>query len=327
MNPNQQLTARQKQYRQAKRRRQMQLRFFAMSFVVILLLAGVITAIIELPGKLSAQNPQSTSQPTSTAQDGTVSDGQDTPDALPPAGSVQGSLGPQMQTEISYTQPSAALSTLPANGRVDMEYFSDALFIGDSITQGFQVYGSGLSNAHFAAYLGAGPKQMISGTVTNISGQVVTAMDEIVAAAPKKVYILLGTNSLPALKDEAFLKYYKDFLDALEPKLPADTVYYLQGIPPVTAEKSESNEDYDNTRIKALNESIAALAYARGWHYLDLNSALADETGALRTDLLAGSDGIHLNGAGYETWKEYLVTHTAYSKTSPYIAGSPYVIG
>lgn len=47
----------------------------------------------------------------------------------------------------------------------------------------------------------------------NISGQQVAAIDEILAAAPKKVYILLGTNSMATLTDEAFLKYYNDFLD------------------------------------------------------------------------------------------------------------------
>ncbi|MBO1700076.1 lipase, partial [[Clostridium] symbiosum] len=46
-------------------------------------------------------------------------------------------LGPVQQTDASYTQPSASLVALPEAGRVDMSYFDDALFIGDSLTRGF----------------------------------------------------------------------------------------------------------------------------------------------------------------------------------------------
>ena len=203
-----------------------------------------------------------------------------------------------------------------------MSYFDDALFIGDSLTRGFQEYSSGIPNAKYAAYLGAGPKQFMEGLVENISGQQVAAIDEILAAAPKKVYILLGTNSMATLTDEAFLKYYNDFLDFLLPQLPQDTVYYIQGIPPVSVEKMAGDENFSVERIRGLNESLAKIAYDRDLHYLDLFSALADENGALRADIASGS--IHLNNEGYNVWREFLVTHTAYSKENPYLPGSPY---
>ena len=31
-----------------------------------------------------------------------------------------------------------------------------------------------------------------------------------------------------------------------------------------------------------------------------------------------------LNNEGYNVWREFLVTHTAYSKENPYLPGSPY---
>ena len=36
------------------------------------------------------------------------------------------------------------------------------------------------------------------------------------------------------------------------------------------------------------------------------------------------SGSIHLNNEGYNVWREFLVTHTAYSKENPYLPGSPY---
>ena len=209
--------------------------FFACVAVVILSLSWVITTLIELPAKRAAASSLaalSASQAASSQADGSM------------AQTGEAVLGPVQQTDASYTQPSASLVALPEAGRVDMSYFDDALFIGDSLTRGFQEYSSGIPNAKYAAYLGAGPKQFMEGLVENISGQQVAAIDEILAAAPKKVYILLGTNSMATLTDEAFLKYYNDFLDFLLPQLPQDTVYYIQGIPPVSAEKMAGDENF-----------------------------------------------------------------------------------
>ncbi|MEG0896290.1 MAG: GDSL-type esterase/lipase family protein [Ruthenibacterium sp.] len=311
------LSAQEMRARQAKRLRKQRIRFFALSAVVLLLLAGVITAVIELPGKLAASS-LSAAESAASGETAPPTSG----DAAAPE--TVGTFGPVMPETLTYQKPSVSLLSLPENGRVDMAYFSDALFIGDSLTQGFQVYASGIQNAKYAAYLGVGPKQLMSGTVTNLNGDVVAAIDEILAAAPKKVYLLLGTNALSSLEDDALIKYYSDFMDFLMPQLPADTVYYVQAIPPVTAEKS-ADPQYANTRIAALNENLAQLAYNHNMHFLNLYAALADGENNLRGELVAGSDGVHLNAAGYETWKEFLVTHTAYSKTSPYIAGSPYM--
>ncbi len=318
--PQRPLTPREKQALRLKKRRRQKRMMLLFSAAFILITTTIITAIIEIPAKIKSSKVESeaASQLASEQQQQAQTD-TTTQAAL-------GEFGPVQLTEWTYQQPTADIMRQPENGRVDTSYFDDALFIGDSITQGFQVYASGIQNAHYAAYIGAGPKQLISGTVTNINGEVVTAIDEILAANAKKVYILLGTNNLSSLNDEALLKYYDDFLDFLQPQLGEDVVYYIQSIPPVTAEKSAGDTNYSNDRIKSLNESLAKMTYERGWHYIDLYGALSGEDGALRGELVAGSEGIHLNSSGYEVWKEYLITHTAYSSTSPYIAGSPYLL-
>ena len=282
--------------------------FFASAAVVILSLAWVITTLIELP----ARRAEAASLAAASAANAAVGTPQQ-PGA---------SIGPVPGAQTAYTPPSADLLALPEAGRVDMRYFDDALFIGDSLTRGFQEYASGIPNAKYAAYIGVGPRQFMEGLVQNRSGEQVAAIDEILAAAPKKVYLLLGTNSMATLSDEAFLKYYEDFLDFLLPQLPADTVYYLQAIPPVTAGKMESDENFSVERIRGLNEQLALMAYQKGLYFLDLFSALSDETGALREDIASGE--IHLNDTGYSLWREFLVTHTAYRKDNPYLPGSPY---
>lgn len=283
--------------------------FFASAAVVILSLAWVITTLIELPARRAEAASLAAADAASAAA------------AAPQPGA---GIGPIFAAKAAYTPPSARLLALPESGRVDMRYFDDALFIGDSLTRGFQEYASGIPNAKYAAYIGVGPRQLMEGLVQNSSGEQVAAIDEILAAAPKKVYLLLGTNSMATLSDEAFLKYYEEFLDFLLPQLPADTVYYLQAIPPVTAGKMESDENFSAERIQSLNEQLALLAYRKGLCFLELYAALADETGALRADIASGE--IHLNNSGYSLWREFLVTHTVYRKDNPYLPGSPYYI-
>lgn len=294
--------------------------FFACAFAVILLLSGVITAVIEAPGMLAAAGSTSASAAAdSAAQSGgqAASDGQN--------GEAAGAqLGPVRQDTLAMQPITAALMAQPENGRVDMSYFDDALFVGDSLTQGFLTYtANGFENASFAAYIGASPRTFINGTAQNAAGETVRPMDEILAANAKKVYILLGTNALETSTDEAFLKYYGDFLDLLLEQLPADTVFYLQSIPPASAEKAAADEKFALSRIQSVNDGIAQLAYSRGMHYVDLTAALSDETGALRADYAAGDD-LHMNAQGYGAWREVLITHTVHSADNPYLPGSPY---
>ena len=157
--------------------------------------------------------------------------------------------------------------------------------------------------------------------MTNINGETVKPMDEILAANPKKVYILLGTNAMETLTDEAFLEYYGRFLEFLVPQLPEDTVYYIEAIPPVTQAKA-ADENFTLERIQGVNEKLALLAYQHGMYYLDLYSALCGEDGYLKAEY-AADDGLHLNNEGYSAWRELLITHTAYRAGNPYLPGSP----
>ncbi len=277
--------------------------FFLLSAAFILTVSWGITALIELPAKRAEEKQRAEDQ----AQTAPVA--------------PEGEIGPVKSANTAYTPISAAIVAQPENGRVEMSYFDNALFIGDSLTRGFEEYTSGFPNAHYAAYIGAGPRQFMEGLVQNRAGEQVAAIDEILAAAPRKVYMLLGTNALPTLTDDAFLKYYGDLLDFLLPQLPADTVYYIQAIPPAIAEKMDGDENFSRERIQAINERLARMAFERGIAFLDLYSALADDTGALRADIASGD--IHLNNAGYSLWREFLITHTVYRKDNPYLPGSP----
>lgn len=71
------------------------------------------------------------------------------------------SFGPARQTDGAYTIKAYDASVIrqPACGQVDLSYFSDAAFLGDSLTVGFSDYQINLSGALICGYTGVGPER------------------------------------------------------------------------------------------------------------------------------------------------------------------------
>ena len=63
----------------------------------------------------------------------------------------------------------------------------------------------------------------------------------------------------------------------------------------------------NNARIREYNALLEDLAQEKGCVYLDVASAVSDETGCLRSDWTF--DGVHLNPAGCQAWLQYLKEH------------------
>ena len=57
------------------------------------------------------------------------------------------------------------MAALPKSSTaVGKEWFNDVSFVGDSLTQGMQLYEEGMQNAMFCAYKGVGPNVIVNGT-------------------------------------------------------------------------------------------------------------------------------------------------------------------
>lgn len=243
------------------------------------------------------------------------------------AAAVTAQFGPVQQTG-SYTviKKDASVIRQPACGQVDLEYFADAAFLGDSLTEGFTEYKINLSGALICGYVGTSPSGIVNRTTLKHPerGQEI-ALDVLAAAQPQKLYLLLGTNALTtAGGDDQFINYYSVMLDQLRQTLGEDCVIYVQSVPPVRPEAVESRPGLASERLRAINERLAALAEEKGCCYLDLWETLADADGWLKAEL-AESDGVHLkSGKGYTAWVNYLRTHTRYAANSPWTPGSAY---
>ena len=56
------------------------------------------------------------------------------------------------------------MAAVPQSTAVEKSWFNDVSFVGDSLTQGMQLYEEGMQNAMFCAYKGVGPNVIVNGT-------------------------------------------------------------------------------------------------------------------------------------------------------------------
>lgn len=202
------------------------------------------------------------------------------------------------------------MAALPRTAPVEKSWFSQVSFVGDSLTQGMQMYDTGLPGAMFCAYRGVGPNAIVNGTsCKRADGVTEVPLDALTAQQPKAVYLLLGTNVLGTDSDyTSFLTYYRLMLDMISQALP-NTKIYVQSITPVRPEVSKKSPGLYKERLCEINDALSAIALEKGCTFLNLWEALADENGDLIEEY-AQPDGYHLLPAGYDAWVDYLCTHT-----------------
>ena len=303
--------------------------------IAILLVSYAITAILEKGAEGTAEVPATNASgiaenilaplPMQGEADSTGSapDGSSTAQAA-----ALEAFGPAKQSAGAYTVKAYDASVIrqPGCGQVDLGYFADAAFLGDSLTVGFSDYQINLGGALICGYTGAGPDTIVnrSAVKSPTRGQEV-ALDVLAAAQPKKLYILLGTNTLTTLgAADRFLVYYGQMLDLLRETLGADCTIYVQSIPPVRPDAAAEKPGLASDVLRGVNEQLAQLAAGKGCVYLDLWETLADGEGNLK-EMLAAPDGVHLSaGNGYGAWVTYLRNHAKYSADNSWTMGSVY---
>lgn len=187
---------------------------------------------------------------------------------------------------------------------VDMSYFEDALFIGDSRMQGLGMY----SNIP-ATFYAATAFQLFNFRTANIV-QTPNGKVPILTAIPfdafTKIYIKVGLNELGCASETKFIEDYQELITGLRMMEPR-AIIYVHAVLPVTAAKSATDKFHNNPNIIKRNELLKNFADANKCYFVDVKDAVADETGAL----IKGSapDGIHMYGKYMGPWVEYLRTH------------------
>ena len=195
---------------------------------------------------------------------------------------------------------------VPPSDPADLAYFDDAIFIGDSRTEGLFL-NTGLSNATSFAHMGLMVDTVFTRPLFNVNGEKVSVIDAMKKAEFSKVYIMLGINETGWAYSSIFIQKYGEIIDAIR-EINPDVLIYVQAIMPVSQKVSNTHSYVKNSKITEYNQLLLQMAEEKQVYYIDTASAVAGEGGSLPDD--AAPDGIHLVRSYCQRWLDYLMTHT-----------------
>lgn len=167
----------------------------------------------------------------------------------------------------------------------------DVVFLGDSITHGWENEGKEAWKKHFeplkAVNFGIGGDQ---------TGHVlwrITAGKELEGITPRVAVIMIGTNNMGGHSAEQIAGGVKAIVTELQKQKP-DIKILLLGIFP----RSPKAEDKIRDKIKATNAIIAKLGDDKKVVYFDIGEKFLDKDGTLSKDIMY--DFLHLTPKGYD---------------------------
>lgn len=246
----------------------------------------------------------------------------------PPTVEIQAELPPEVgepaatpAPAFDFTQPA------PETAAVEDDWFSDAVFIGDSRTDGLRLY-SGIRGADFLAYKSlmifhvvGNDKVDRKAVPLNGVGDKKTVLEWLDEKQYAKVYLMFGVNELGYGDDAAFTDAFSRTVDEIRARQP-EAVVYIQSLVPIEPEKAYKTNPaawLNNDNVARYNELLRQVCADKGVVYVDVAAALTDETGVLPPE--GTTDGIHFTRSWYEKWYACLKTHTV--DPAEYAAGQP----
>ena len=190
---------------------------------------------------------------------------------------------------------------------VDDDYFSDALFIGDSRMEGLSRYVEPIdSRADFYTKTALTIYDLKDGKSVKTEMGTMSLWSLLDEKQYGKIYLMVGLNEIGTGNPEYFKKAYAEVIDEIREREP-DAIIFINGIIHVSAAKSASDPYFNNPKINERNAAIATLADNIDIFYIDVNEALDDAGGNLRAEITF--DEVHMKGSCYDPWYKYLITH------------------
>ena len=191
----------------------------------------------------------------------------------------------------------------------DDSFFDNAVFLGDSRTEGLQLF-SGLSHGTF--YWARGMNVFRADDpefkVIPIGGETYSVVDALKQRSFDLVYIMIGVNELgyPVESYETGLNNLIDHVLATQP----DAVVYLQIMPPLNDAICRANglaSYINNENLQKFNEVVQRVAAEKKVALLNTAEVYTGADGQLPAEL--AGDGCHFTTDGYARWADYMRSH------------------
>lgn len=226
-----------------------------------------------------------------------------------PSLSAAPTLRPALVTGPPLSQPP---EESPPGPPVDPDvWLADAVFIGDSRTDGLRLYGGISDVAAFLCQTGLSVYKVDQNQAVIRQGESrVSVLDALAGGSYGKVYLSLGLNELGYFNPAGYAETYGRVIDAVAQRQPNARIYVQLIIPVNDARCRASGTPYyiTNQAVSDYNAALTALCADRDVTLLAAPPELLDETGQLRGDIT--TDGAHFRPEGYALWRDYLLAHT-----------------
>lgn len=182
--------------------------------------------------------------------------------------------------------------------------FSDAVFIGDSRTEGF-VLQTGIQTTAYV-HKGLTVASAYTAKVIRQDGEDRSVMEALARTQYNRVYLMFGINETGWISNDIFISDYKQIIDDIKAQNPSAQIY-IQSVLPVSEAVSDSGGYVRNDKITEYNKRLEQLAADEGVTFVNVAEAVSAD-GVLPDD--AATDGIHLDKEYCEKWLSYLEKHT-----------------
>lgn len=237
--------------------------------------------------------------------------------ALAPLHSVQASAVPKTHRPLTDTDRNA----LPVTAMQDLRagllktYFSESLFIGDSVMTGYEYYcrhyeTGPVKNAQFLAS-GSLSAHNALWTISSASvhpvymGEKRYLWDSVRMIAPRRAFFFLGLNDMNMGTDT--VERYEELIGKILEGSPdleihiISTTYTLAGA---------SSGRLTNSNIREFNAVMQELAEEKGWGFIDLAEPLSDGHGNL-LPAYCSDRYVHHTNAAYAVWTRVLTEYAS----------------
>lgn len=196
-------------------------------------------------------------------------------------------------------------AAVPQSASVGDDYFSTAVFIGESNIGGMRLYTTAVPSA--AVYY-SDSASVASGMGQSLSGETPLTITEIMAQkAYSDIYLQFGLNELGFNSKSAFYDYYATLLDEIIKAQPNARIYLLSVLP--VSKEVDAAGVYTIAGVKQYNDYILQLAKEKKLFYVDIANPFTDSTGYLKDE--CSVNGLVIKTSCYTEWQSYIYTHTA----------------
>lgn len=202
-----------------------------------------------------------------------------------------------------------------ASKMVDVTWFDDCVFIGDSLTSGLSLYNDGTDTFGEGIFICAGSLSYSNAVLpledpnaVHPSFKNVKILSEQAAevTGSNKAIVTLGMNDVGVNGAEAAFKSAVIFIERLRMNSPECTIY-IQSVTPMI--KRVQIPSFNNDIIKEFNEKLEAYAEEQGLKFLNSYEVFADKDGNLPEEYCGDvkDQGIHFNNESYRIWANFIM--------------------